>query len=556
MSAARKSLRAFVCVSAALVACTDAPVPGPASPETRSGCLSDADCRGELTCLLGACTRGDTPPGVYSLRVVPPQNLKSVPIEVPNLRFEDGPLIAPERPLLVPDRVVLVGRALTTDTPPAEVAVKALAVLRASVSPEGQTLAGRAVTTPRGPRFTFGLPPCWPDFSGTCKDTTFTVRLTPDSALLPPAEFRDLVLRDNRPEEERPFTLPGPLEAPTLTGDVRLLDGTPLHDLTVFGVDADGQRVTTESVTGLDGAFAVRYWGYQAGHDIRLLATSRDPMRPLPRLGLDVLLPAEGEATAPAHMVVPDIGATFTATGRLATLDGEPVTGAHLRFQTQSAAGPFTAHALTSADGGFAVTVYPGSYAVDIEPALGSGLRLQRTAIDIPAAGPAIDVRLKSLVPVRGRIVWPDGAPLADTRVLARLVSATAGRPEYEDTDDAAPPTRLVEGVTDADGVFTLLLDPGAQSLTVTPIAGLGLPTTRHAFRVPVESGLAVDLGDLPALAAGVVSVAIHDIRDVPIAGAAVQVWRTDLTDGPEKVAEGSTDPVGQVVLRVPDETE
>ena len=538
------------------VACSDDPSPGPPSPQARDGCATDSACPDDLVCTLGACTRMSAPPGVFSLRVVPPQDLKSVTVEVPNLRFEDGPLIAPDRPLLVPDRVTLVGRALTADAPPIEVAVKALATLHGSVSPEGQTIPGRAVTTPRGPRFTFTLAPCWPDFSGTCKDTVFEIRLSPESTLLPPAKFGDFVLRDNRPEEERPFTLPGPLAAPTLTGDVRLLDDTPLHDLNVYGVDEDGQRITTESVTDLEGAFQVRYWGYQAGHTVHLLANSKDALRPLPQLGLAVRLPPGDQQAEPAHIVVPEIGATFTASGRLVDGDGAAVGGAHLRFRTQSAAGPFTAHGLAAADGTFSATLYPGAYVVDVEPLIGSGLRLQRTRIEADGQGEGWEIRLKPLIPVSGRVVWPDGTPLANTRVVARLLSVGAGRPELDTLADEAPPTRIVEGESDTRGVFTLLLDPGEHDLTVTPIAGLGLPTTHHAFRVPVESGLSVDVGDMTVLPAGVVAVTIQDIREVPMAGAAVQLWRTDRATGPEKVAEGSTDLVGHVVLRVPDETE
>lgn len=533
--------------------CTDEPAPGPTRPDQRAGCLTSGDCRGGLACLRGACVAPEAPLGTFALRVVPPQDLTTATVEVPNLRFEDGPVLAPELPLLLPERAVLVGRAITTDEPPREVAVRALAVLRDSVATEGRTVAGTAVVTPRGPRFTFNLAPCWPDFSGTCKDTVFTIRLTPEAGLLPPAEFPNVVTRDNRPEEERPFALPGPLESPELPGTVRLLDGTPLHDLTVYGVDAGGLRVTTESVTDLDGSFRVRYWPHYGGHTIRLLATSKDPTRPLPVLGLAVALPEAGAEPAPAQLVVPDIGSTFTARGTLEAPDGSPVGGAHVRFTTELDAGRFSADALSAADGSFNVTLYPGTYLVDVEPVLGSGLRIQRTRVEAWSDGPSLDLRLKSLVPVHGRIVWPDGAPLAATRLESRLLAVASGHPGVE-SPVGTPPTRLVQGETDEEGVFTLLLDPGEQSLTITPIAGLGLPTTRHRFRVPVESGLAVDLGDVPVLPAAVVALTVQDLSELPVSGAVVQVWRTDLEAGPEKVAEGTTDAVGGVVLRLPAE--
>jgi hypothetical protein len=495
------------------------------------------------------------PAGTFSLRIVPPQDLPAVAVEVPGIDFEGAPLFAPDQPLVLPDRALLVGRAVTTDDPPVDVAVGAQAVIRGAVAAEGQTIAARAVVTPRGPRFTFTMAPCWPDFSGTCKDTVFTVRLNPDPTVLPPAEFRDLTMRDNLPEEERPFALPGTASPPTVSGTVTLFDATPLYGLTVFGVDDAGQRITTMATTGVDGGFTVRHWPYHAGHAVRFLATSRDAERPLPVLAHADRLAAADETSDAVRIVVPDIGKTFTARGRITSITGDPVAGARIRLRTNTAAGEFTVDAAATDDGSFAPLLYPGTYVVDVEPALGTGLRILRTEVDARPDGPPLEIRLKPLVPVKGRIVWPDGTPIARARVQARLAQVAAGRPELLLPDDE-PPTRLVEGETDARGVFTVLLDPGAQRLTITPLAGLGLPTTGRDIFVPIESGLAVDLGDVAVVPAGVVRLEVLDVRELPVAGAGVQVWRTDAADGPRKVAEGTTDPAGSVVLRVPAEVE
>jgi hypothetical protein len=540
---------------ALLTACEDTPAPGTTSPAERAGCFSATDCRSGLRCLLGACVAPGGPAGTFSLRVVPPQNLPAVAVEVPDIAFDGLPVFAPDQPLVLPDRAILVGRAVTADAPPLDVAVDAQAVVRGAVAAEGQTIAGRAVVTPRGPRFTFTMAPCWPDFSGTCKDTVFTVRLNPDPTQLPPAEFRDLTMRDNLPEEERPFLLPGTAEPPAVSGTVTLFDATPLFGLTVFGVDDTGQRITTMATTGVDGGFSIRHWPYHAGHRIRLLATSRDAERPLPVLAHAVTLAEAGSESPPVPIVVPDIGSTFTARGRVTSLDGAPVPGARIRFRTTTAAGEFTVDAAAADDGGFTPLLYPGTYVVDVEPALGTGLRILRTEVDARADGPALDIRLKPLVPVRGRIVWPDATPIARARVQARLQQVAAGRPELLLPDDE-PPTRIVEGETDGRGVFTLLLDPGAQSLTMTPLAGLGLPTSSQDIFVPIESGLGVDLGDVTVLPAGVVQLEVLDVRELPVAGAGVQVWRTDAAGGPRKVAEGTTDATGAAVIRVPAEAE
>lgn len=545
----------LVALAALTGACEDTPAPGTSSPAERTGCFTAADCRSGLRCLLGACVAAGGPAGTFSLRVVPPQNLPAVAVEVPGIDFEGTPIFSPEQPLVLPDRAILVGRAVTTDTPAVDVAVDAQAVVRGAVAAEGQTIPGRAVVTPRGPRFTFTMAPCWPDFSGTCKDTVFTVRLNPDPTQLPPAEFRDLTMRDNLPEEERPFLLPGTAEPPAVSGTVTLFDATPLYGLTVFGVDDAGQRITTMATTGVDGGFTVRHWPHHAGHRVRFLATSRDAERPLPVLAHAVTLPEAGGAPEPVRITVPDIGSTFTARGRITSLDGSAVPGARIRFRTTTAAGEFTVDAAAADDGGFTPLLYPGTYVVDVEPALGTGLRILRTEVDARPDGVALEIRLKPLVPVRGRIVWPDATPIARARVQARLQRVAAGRPELILPDDE-PPTRIVEGETDGRGVFTLLLDPGAQRLTVTPLAGLGLPTSTHDIFVPIESGLAVELGDVPVRPAGVVQLDVLDVRELPVAGAGVQVWRTDASGGPRQVAFGTTDATGAAVIRVPAETE
>ena len=460
----------------------------------------------------------------------------------------------PELPLQIPARVVLVGRALTADTPAVEVAVGAIALAQSSVTGEGTSINGSAVLASGRPRFTFTLAPCWPDLLGTCKDNVYTFRLTPDPTALPPAEFRDVTLRDEATQEERPFALPGPSAPPSLSGDVKLLDGTPLHGLTLYGVDEAGQRATTEALTDLGGDFSVRYWSHYAGHRIQLLATSKDTNRPLPRIVQSLTLPQAGTRPLPIHVIVPDIGSTFTAQGRVLDLGGTPVVGAQLHFGTALAAGPFEASSLAGADGRFSVTLYPGDYTVDVSPSIGTGLRLLRTHVVAEATGAPIEIHLKSLVPVTGRVTWPDGTPLAQTQVAAQLEVEAAGRPELTDPT-VQPPTRVVEGETDARGVFTLLLDTGRQRLTISPIEGLGLPAFTHRFEVPIEAGLAVDLGDVPVQPAGVIALTVDDIRELPVIGATVQVWRTDLTDGPAKVAESTTDGAGHVVLRVPAES-
>jgi len=536
-------------------ACEDTPAPGTSSPADRPGCYSSADCRSGLLCLLGACVAAGGPAGTFSLRVVPPQNLPAVAVEVPDIDFEGTPVFSPEQPLVLPDRAILVGRAVTTDMPPVDVAVEAQAVVRGAVAAEGQTISGRAVVTPRGPRFTFTMAPCWPDFSGTCKDTVFTVRLNPDPTRLPPAEFRDLTMRDHLPEEERPFLLPGTVEPPAVSGTVTLFDATPLYGLTVFGVDDAGQRITTMATTGVDGGFSVRHWPHHAGHRVRFLATSRDAERPLPVLAHAMTLPEPGAPSEALRITVPDIGSTFTARGRITGIDGLSVPGARIRFLTTTAAGEFTVDATAADDGGFTTLLYPGTYVVDVEPALGTGLRILRTEVDARPDGVPLEMRLKPLVPVRGRIVWPDATPIPRARVQARLQGVVSGRPELTLPDDA-PPTRLVEGETDGRGVFTLLLDPGAQRLTITPLAGLGLPSSTHDIFVPIASGLAVDLGDVPVRPAGVVHLSVVDVREVPVAGAGVQIWRTDASGGPHLVAFGTTGDTGAAVIRVPAEGE
>lgn len=538
-------------------ACADKPLPATSGFDGRTGCARDTECAGTLRCQLGACVADGTPEGLYALRIVPPTDHPAAPTEIHDLRFADGPLLVPELPIELPDRVLLVGHALTTDTPPIEVAVNATAFAQSAVTGEGAAIAGALVRTQGRARFTMSLTPCWPDLLGTCKGNVYTIRLTPDPTLLPPAEFRDVSLQDLAAvgEQERPFALPGPAVPPTLDGDVRLTDGTPLHGLTVYGIDETGQRATTEGTTGLDGSFHLRFWAHYAGRTLRILATSTDRDRPLPILVQPVTLPADLATPAAVRVTVPEFGSTFTAQGQVLAESGAAVPGAQIRLLAQLSAGPFEARALAGADGSFSVPLYPGEYTVEVLPQLGSGQRLLRTRLNIASAAAPLDLHLKPLIPVTGRVVWPDGTPLGKTLISARLARSTAGRPDTA-ADAARPPTRVVEGETDAQGTFTLLVDTGEQILTIAPTQGLGLPTVDRRFEVPIEAGLSVDLGEVSVVPAGVISLTVFDQRELPVVGATVQVWRTDTPQGmgPQKVAEGTTDTLGGISLRVPAE--
>jgi len=522
------------------------------STDPSRGCEPRAPCAPGLTCVLGACIGSTAPERPLVLRVRPRQDLALAPVEVQGVAFEGSPTLELPSPIVLPARRLLTGFARTTDDPPVVIATRALARPNGAFGGDGLEVAADSAQTRRGPRFTLGLTPCWPDRAGACTTLSWTVRLTPDPARFPPVEYDAVQVDSDVAEVERPFVLPGAAVLPTVRGVLTRADGLPADGLLVFATDAQGRRLTTETRSDAEGAFELGYWPQSAGRTATLRAVSEDLSRPLPRFASEQRLPAVNAPDEARFWDVrwPALDRAFVLVGRLTGADA-PVGGARVRFETTLEAGRFVANALVGDAGRFEVTVYPGTYRVDVEPSLGSPFRLSRQRAELSPDSAQLDLVALPRNPVKGRLVDPAGRGVEGARLVADLVEVRAGLAAL-DRPGETPPTRVVETETLTDGSFTLALDPGLQRLTFEPAAGTGLPTLTRTVDVPVEAGLTVLLGDVSVPPAAVLRATVQGPDGLPLLGATVEaLWGPGEGDAVTRAGEAVTDAEGVVVLRL-----
>jgi hypothetical protein len=127
----------------------------------------------------------------------------------------------------------------------------------------------------------------------------------------------------------------------------------------------------------------------------------------------------------------------------------------------------------TWADGRFEfLGLGPGTYAVFADDT--SGVPTEAVVVDA-GAGP-VTLRLKSRFRVEGRVVDPDGKPVANARVIARLAVSALTWPNNEQTVDQAPFEKLLEPVPEQLNPknFAKAVDTAADGTFSVPIAVKG----------------------------------------------------------------------------------
>jgi thiol-disulfide isomerase/thioredoxin/protocatechuate 3,4-dioxygenase beta subunit len=316
---------------------------------------------------------------------------------------------------------------------------------------------------------------------------------------------------------------------------IRLTPGASLRGRVTFGpsgrpvsgIRINAQGVSEESggwretVTGADGSYELRQLGpgvYDVALDLGELATSWTA-RAHERL---VVPPGEHLGGIDFQLIR---GALLT--GRVLAADnGAPIVGigvgAYIPGHTRLGGG--SQGARTGPDGRFVIRVPGGRRDLFLSSAppgflLPALKKYDLTVRDgetitrdfrLPRARPATAVR-----PVRGRVLGPDGKPVADAEVI--VVSSDGMHP--------GTTTRR----TDASGAFTLEADLVARSVTVR---------ARHAGMATVEETLATG-GDevtlrLQSNALGTLSGRVADAAGNPIAGAEVSVHERTAVSGRE----------------------
>lgn len=530
-------------------ACDDPLDPG--AFDERVGCTADEACPTGLRCQARACVGGAAPLGTYALRIVPGNGDGRAAVELEDLRFTGTPTLVLETPLPVPKAAVLTGTAQTADG--LRPATSATARPSRGLTQRPLVISSSAELQSGG--FELALAPWWPTLVGGARQITYQVRLEPQD--LPP--WRIDVLQVESGDQARTLDLPDTANLVTLSGVVVVSEAnpSPLRDLEVVALDAEGRTVSTTGRTDTAGAFSVQIWPEDAARELVLRAKAAAEDRPLPVLTQPISVAADGRA-APATLYLGESGPTFNLTGavRGTNLAGDtvPVPGATVRLRATVGNGAFALSTRTDAEGQYRAVVYPGDYVVDVEPPIDPELplRLTRRTVTLSAEVSTFDLNPLPRSAVYGQVVDAAGEPVGSASLTAELAEARYGDPRLNQPGEV-PPARRVTGLTGPDGTFALTLDPGVHALTVSPPPERGLPVTALSIEVSGEQGRPVDVGTLTVPAAAVVVLEVSDDTGGALNQATVELWR--VAEPPVRLATSTSNADGRVVLVMPNPT-
>ncbi len=308
----------------------------------------------------------------------------------------------------------------------------------------------------------------------------YTLRASIDATLLPPLVV-DVVVTQDAVLDLVPIA---PASSPAITGQVHNTLGLPMVGIEVVGRDPEtGAIVTTRNATDAAGKFELRL-GSVGKEGVRLEATIDETLR-LERLvsvasstsqnenALVLQLPALPNAAtqtvplvgpSPAGIDVPVTGAQVIARTRIQDPSTPEVTAVHQQSGFSDAQGKVQL-SLYAKDNG------PRTYTFDVVTLGNSEFQSIHTEIEAGRVegylGTVTLVRRPALF---GKIYDSLGQPVQGATIEPRQRAA------FLATGDSlaglVPPTT----VTDADGKYTLHVDPGLYEFAVTPRVADALP--------------------------------------------------------------------------------
>lgn len=219
----------------------------------------------------------------------------------------------------------------------------------------------------------------------------------------------------------------------------------------------------------------------------------------------------------------------------------------------------FNTVAQADAEGNISVSLVPGEYIVTIVPdAPGNAVYFGQWVITDAQGGSGKGFQLTSQPQLEGSLVDPLGVPLASVPLSVTPVTVTPAAPYFNQALGAPLlVTRQFSSVSDLDGGFSLMLDPGRVDLSVRMPASSGFPWLVVPSLVVDEAAdkPSLDLGvrsvEYPAIAQGHVGSADQDL---PLALVRAWVVSGDVESGQTliQIGETNTDASGNFVLPLP----
>jgi len=221
-------------------------------------------------------------------------------------------------------------------------------------------------------------------------------------------------------------------------------------------------------------------------------------------------VPAEargGGAARPSPLPSPDAPGSARLSGAVThRRTGKGLGGVALEFT-----GPVDVAVETGADGGYAVTLAPGTYRIAV---VDSALRAAGPASVQVASGAiveGVDIRVDDAATVAGRVVSGDGEPLAGAALSCRLSRRGRG-----------PAPAPCGGVSGADGGFSMAVPAGAIELRASAPGG----ATSGGVALPwVLPGAELTGVEIVVDAGAVLEGRVQAPNGSWLAGAQVRIW-------------------------------
>jgi hypothetical protein len=541
------SVRVLLCAATIILLTSCVPTGGNVSGFFRSGCTDNNDCPTNLECLESLCTDDDHPTWPLLLRFRPPVNAAAGDGEVSNVVFGESPILnIPDVKLPVPVEIIGSARLPSGTNLPVKVTARA----QSNTYPQ-LTYVGETTDDVNGPRFALRLPAVWPGEDSSLVAVIYRLTVVPKEAdRYPPWTVNPFQI----PAEGGRVNLDLPNPETQISYSAKVLQSNtnlaPVPQLRVYAVDNDGRTISTDVRTDQLGQFTIHFWATSAGMTGTLRIRPTPESGPYPSLDRPVTVPDSTAMPSDEESVTMTVGNTGTVEWFSGIVRGSDfITGARLHFRGEIGNGVYRYDVVQTNDlGHFRALLYPGSYTVDIVPPINSRYRITRVTEPVES-GQEIEFRPQKRANVSGRILAPDGEPIANATVEATLQKASFADPRLSRENEVSP-SRRQRIQTNNSGGYVLQLDPGSHDLRIVPPTVSGLPDFRQRLEITALDTILTDV-DIQIPPASGLQVRVLDRHDQAVPGTVVEVWRTDKSP-PELTARGRTGSAGQVLLRLP----